>query len=400
MIVAPATALARRLVDFVILANDPAVPAATAGYWELSRAVFAHLDADVRDLLACDTAGNRAYASLIDAFADPDRHDALTRRLAALLAADPRATSRLTEAVNAGPSQTWLDYHLGAEYVREVPPVGLDDVLALARERLSPAPRRAPDGPGVHVVIPFRDPATGARTRNLVACLLALRDQDHAHGKCQVTVVEADTRPRHRDLLEGLVDSYLFAPHDGRFNKSWTVNVGVAADDRRARFTCVLDGDFLIDRSFISRNSERLAAGGHTAHVCCRRALFLDEASTAAAIRLRCQERAASTPERILRGVVLRDPPGGALWVRTDAFHCIGGFDERFEGWGGEDEDITRRLGRDGEFRRYDDQLLHMDHPRPPMRTEENQSFNGHVEMMTWTGGNGFGDVAKYSVRA
>ncbi|MFH8359835.1 condensation domain-containing protein [Streptomyces anulatus] len=388
-------ALARRLADYAVLAHDPAVPAATVGYWEMSRADHAAIDDEVRKLLAGNPAGARAHRALIADPQDPARHRELAGLLAETLRRRPAEQRRLSSSVDAADGRIWLDHHLGDRHSAGTTSLGLHEVHALARRRTT---LPVAGHPQVHVVIPFRDRTGGGRARNLLACLISLRDQDYGAGPIRVTVVETDVRPRWRELVEPLVDRYVFADHDGRFNKSWTVNVGVVSEGARSPYLCVLDADILVDRAFVRRNLRRFLDDGHTAHVSCDRSLSLDGPSTAEAITRRCGTGDAEVPLDVLRGVLLREPPGGALWSRSDAYDHVGGFDERFEGWGGEDEDITRRLARNGGFRRYGDEpLLHLDHPRPPMRDLAQQPFNAHVEMGSWDGRDGYGDPLKYT---
>ncbi|MFJ9034749.1 glycosyltransferase [Streptomyces sp. NPDC102274] len=388
--------LARRLADYAVLAHDPAVPAATVGYWEMSRASYAAIDGEVRMLLAENLDGRRVHTALIATPHEPAHHRSLTEHLAALLHRQPAQQARLAALTDAADRELWLDHHLGDRHSGGATPLGIEDVRALARPR---AEQPAADGRQVHIVIPFRDRTGGGRARNLLACLIALRDQDHEAGSIQVTVVETDKLPHWRELIEPLADSYVFATHHGRFNKSWAVNVGVVTQGSGSTYTCVLDADILVDRSFVHRNVQRFLDDGHTAHVCCDQSLSLDGPSTAEAIARRCSAGDPAVPLNVLRGVLLREPPGGALWTRTDAYHEVAGFDERFEGWGGEDEDIVRRLRRSGAFRRYsDDPLLHMDHPRPPMRNSAQQGFNAHVQAGSWNGSEGYGDLRKYTV--
>ncbi|MFE1320594.1 condensation domain-containing protein [Kitasatospora phosalacinea] len=394
-----AARLARRLADYTVLAHDPAVPAATAGYWELSRAAFAAVDGRTRAVAAAEPGARAAHSALVAAPADPQRHRALAERLAPLLGSAPEPErAALAALVARSDGEIWLDHHLGD---RHAPGAAGPDTAALralaagARDRR--AGERPADGPSVHVVVPFRDRTRGGRTRNLLACLLALHDQDYRDGPLRITVVETDDRPYARELVEPLVDRYLFAAHEGRFNKSWTVNLGLAADRDRSALTCVLDADILADRSFVRRNARRLTGIGHTAHVCCDRSLSLDAPATATALARRCVHGEPDVPLGLLRGVLLREPPGGALWARTGALHRIGGFDERFEGWGGEDEDVVRRLAADGELRRFDDPLLHLDHPRPAMRTDGDLPFNAHLRPGSWSGSDDYGDPHKYA---
>lgn len=75
--------------------------------------------------------------------------------------------------------------------------------------------------------------------------------------------------------------------------------------------------------------------------------------------------------------------PGGAephiifwscnLSMPTEALRAIGGFDEAYVGWGGEDEDLGIRLKAHGlEFRRTDATVYHLDHdPRTPRTASE-----------------------------
>lgn len=392
--------VARRLADHTVLAHDPAVPAATAGYWELSRAIYAAVDSETRTLADIDAGARATYAALVASPTDPDRHRMLAQQLVHLLKHRPAEHTRLAMLTCQADKDIWLDIHLGDRYIPGAVSPNIADLRALTtkvrtHDQQIPAPYAG--GPAVNVIVPFRDRSRGGRTRNLLACLLALRDQDYIDGPLHITVVETDDRPHLRELIEPLADRHIFAIHNGRFNKSWTSNLGLAADGGRFAATCILDADILVDRSFVRRNVRRFLNHGHTAQICCARSLSLDASATAAALDRRCVHGAPDVPLDLLRGVLLREPPGGALWARGDALHRVGGFDERFEGWGGEDEDVVRRLAADGELRRWNDPLLHLDHPRPSMRTEQDLPFNAHIRMGSWTGAKDYGDPRKYT---
>jgi hypothetical protein len=86
-----------------------------------------------------------------------------------------------------------------------------------------------------------------------------------------------------------------------------------------------------------------------------------------------------------------RDVPGACLWIRSETFHRIGGFDERFRGWGGEDDDMLVRLTSAASVHQYDDALLHLAHRRPPMSREDGRPFNADIAIGTWTGAAGYG---------
>jgi hypothetical protein len=90
--------------------------------------------------------------------------------------------------------------------------------------------------------------------------------------------------------------------------------------------------------------------------------LCLDEPATSHAIREQLQRREPQASPDHFRGYLLRRPPGCCVWVRSAAFSQIGGMDECYEGWDGEDHDFRDRLDRDTPLDSYD-WLLHMHHP-------------------------------------
>ncbi|AZM51949.1 hypothetical protein DMA15_04525 [Streptomyces sp. WAC 01529] len=380
--------LAERLTAYAVLAHDPAVPAIAADYWAKSEDHYRTVDA----ALAAFVTG-AARAAYEDVLADPTRaaaqHD-LRGGLTALLREHPEQQGQLAAAVAEADRHIWIDYHLGADYTAQPPPL----------PPRAPGTRPRPGTGDVQVVIPFRDRAGGTRTRNLLACLRALADQEGGPGH-RVTVVETDGEPRTREALDGVADRYVFARKDGLFNKAWAVNVGVMEATREAvpegGYVCVLDADILVDRHFVARNTARLREDGHGTHLPFRWSLSLDAPSTLRAIGLRNDGGAADVPPSVLRGLLLREPPGGCVWLRTDVFHAVGGFDERYEGWGGEDDDVVARLAAAAPLRRYDDVLLHLDHPRPAMTRDDGRPFNAHIELGSWTGGHGYGDLGKFT---
>lgn len=376
--------LAARLTAYVVLAHDPAVPGVAADYWELSTKSYAGVDDAVAAFVTEHApSAAKSYREILAAPTDTAPQVALRQQLQEALAAAPVDAASLREAVTAADGRIWIDYHLG------------EAVDASA----GPAESGTGTGPDVHVVIPFRDRAKGLRTRNLLACLQALRDQD-CDASVEVTVVEADREPGVRDLIESWVDRYLFVHKDGLFNKSWTVNVGVAGAARNAPAVCVLDADILVDRAFVTRNLDRLRNGSHGTHLPFRWSLSLDEPSTRRAIAARVRAGRPDVPDAALRGLLLREAPGGCVWIRSEVFHAVGGFDERYEGWGGEDDDVIARLDRAAGVARFDDHLLHLNHPRPDMTRDGTTPFNAHLKPMSWTADHGYGDPERFVTQA
>jgi GT2 family glycosyltransferase len=247
------------------------------------------------------------------------------------------------------------------------------------------------------VVIPFHaaDDTTG-RLRNLAATLNALNDQSHPRDRYRVVVVETDTEPRWRDHVADACDVYVFGRNPGRFNKSWAVNVGVVHGARPADAVCVLDADILVDHDFVERAVRRFHVAGTQAHWPFEDMLFLDEESSRSAVRRRCLNHEAHVNQRAARGVVLRRPPGGCLWLRENLYSRIGGMDERFSGWGGEDMDLVWRAERYGPLDRHRDPIVHLNHQRSPHRGGHGVPFYEDISFCSWPCDAAFGDLRKY----
>jgi hypothetical protein len=374
---------ALRLADYVVLAHDPAVKSQAVDFWEISTPYYLSV---VEEILAGASPAVR------------DRFEALAGEPASISAywAFVEAITvdeRLANAVHTADQGILIDHRLGSDY-RE------DAAVEVSYQELSRLPASGsgsvPADASVQIVIPFGDDAVGGRVRNLLACLHALRDQSAPRHGYTVTVVEASLAPLWQPLIEPLTDVYLFARQTGPFNKSWAVNVGVANSPHRYRFGCVLDSDILVDRNFVRRNTDRLVREDHVAHLPFQWAFNLSEQASSRAIRHRVIDGNASVPLEVLRGFLKRGSPGGCLWVTDDAFRQIAGFDERFEGWGGEDDDIVARLARAGTVRRYDDPLLHLHHPRPQMTDGRGKLLNAHIEQGSWPAESPYGDIDRY----
>jgi hypothetical protein len=398
-------ALARRLADYVVLGTSPEVPLIAADYWDLSVGHFQQVLAFVEACAGSARPTANAYRGLRARPADPAAHREFRAAAQALLGTRPDLRAQAADLVADADAVIWIDLWLGESYQADrgrTAEFGIDWLSELPRPE-----RRAGPNPAVSVIVPVRDRDRAARLRNLIACLHALADQDFAPDQVMVTVVETDTEPRCQDLILPLADRYLWAHKDGLFNKSWAVNIGLRAagppgQAGTPRLTCVLDADVLVDRGFLARNAARFDDPDHHAHLPYRWFLSMDGPASNLAIGQRVGERTAAAAPDTLRGLLLREPPGGCLWARTEVLHGIGGFDERYEGWGGEDDDVTDRLRRVVPLARFDDQLLHLDHPRPQMIGPDRRLMNEHQagnlpEGEGWNGTGGFGDPHRFA---
>jgi hypothetical protein len=334
---------------------------------------------------------------LLDSPADPEYYRSFRQALLAKGDGDP-SIAELFEAAWQAECYSRLGYHVGSRYADD----GAAPVTAGDLTGVSPVSRPAADPDAeVLVVIPFRDrnPEQG-RLRNLLACLLALGDQSYPRERYRLVVVESDDRPRYRELIESLVDTYIFAPKEGIFSKSWAVNVGVVNAAGTAEAVCILDGDVLADRDFIARNAERFRRRGTAGHLTFRNMCCLSPTASSSAIRQRLVHGAAMPDTETLRGFVMRRPPGACVWARTGTFQLIGGMDERFEGWGGEDNDFAYRMDINSAFDSYDDWLLHLAHPASSFIDEEGSLPNDAIPPLSWRAGQPIGRIDRFSAEA
>jgi hypothetical protein len=385
------TALARAVADNLVVAADPAARAASVVYWTdgrpwttaVAHAVEASGDERIRSL------GGQLLAHP----ADPRRHAAL---VAVLLSLDPAgpALAPILDLAWAAECHSRIGYHLGPAYTAQAPLRSVADLRGRPAGVALPPSRDAE----VLVVIPFRErhPAHG-RLRNLLACLQALREQSYPRDGYRVTVVETDAEPRSREVISRYADHYLFAAHDGDFNKSWAVNAGVVHSPGHAEVLCILDADVLADRDFITRNAARFRRPGTGGHLTYRNMLCLDPAASAWAIDERLFQGAAQPDPAGLRGFLLRRPPGCCVWVRAATFRGIGGMDERYQGWGGEDYDFAHRLDLAAPLDSYDDWLLHLHHAPSSRLTPDGQQVNAHIPSLSWRPAEPIGQLGRFA---
>jgi hypothetical protein len=70
--------------------------------------------------------------------------------------------------------------------------------------------------------------------------------------------------------------------------------------------------------------------------------------------------------------------------------------DERFEGWGGEDNDFAYRMDINSPFDSYDDRLLHMAHPPASVLDEDGELPNAAIPGLSWSPGQDIGRIDRF----
>jgi glycosyltransferase involved in cell wall biosynthesis len=227
------------------------------------------------------------------------------------------------------------------------------------------------------LIVTYRRGAGDARLRNLRA-VIARCARTPAH---EVVLVEQDRLPTGDALPAHARLTRRFAFNPGAFNKGWGYNVGARAASGDVLAFC--DADVLIGESL------------DTAIDACRRGtavakpyvrlIDLDADESAALCEGRLEPAAIDVArpgrEAIGERIVLC---GGVFVMRRDAFARLGGFDERFVGWGGEDDAMTHKVERARlgcvEFDR--EVALHLWHPRPREATSGAPHYARNIALL------------------
>lgn len=217
-----------------------------------------------------------------------------------------------------------------------------------------------------------------ARRRNLAYVL----DWYRRMPDWEWIVVEQDAEPEldSADWPYELKRLFVFNP--GPFNKGWGYNVGVGAARAEVLFFC--DADLLIPHAALST-----AAG-----LCGRRVLAVnpyDRLADLSAARSESLLSGAAEPDfsdaaasDIRHGTEKLCFCGGGFFMRRALHRLMGGFDERFLGWGGEDDAMTLRMRRvTGDIAEVEGRAaLHLWHERGAIGTFGNPHYPNNLRLL------------------
>lgn len=186
------------------------------------------------------------------------------------------------------------------------------------------------DPPEVSFIIGHRG---RARLPHLLQVLKSIATQREVRFEC--IVVEQDVEPTVRELLPGWV-RYVHTPipPDVPYCRSWAFNV--AARMARSPLFIFHDNDMLVPAGYGAESAKIVRAGFDAVNLK-RFVFYLAETEQEVGMKLAHGKRVD------VDHVVEHLEAGGSVVVSRDAFEGIGGFDEDFVGWGGEDNEFWDR---------------------------------------------------------
>lgn len=213
-----------------------------------------------------------------------------------------------------------------------------------------------------------------ARLPHLLATLESIAGQQDVSFEC--IVVEQETQPQLAGRLPSWV-RYVHTPPpvpDMPYSRTWAFNVG--AKHARGSLLVLHDNDILVPADYAARHLSRAAQGYEVVNLK-RFIFFMGEAGTHALFAGET-DPVQTAPASIMQNA----EGGGSIAITREAFERIGGMDESFIGWGGEDNEFWERAQTCKVWPYGCLPLVHLWHPSQPGKYQgENPTLRHYREL-------------------
>ena len=237
--------------------------------------------------------------------------------------------------------------------------------------RRLPEPHTMPASPDLSFIIGHRGME---RLPHLLATLESIAGQEGANVEC--LVVEQDQQaylPGHLPVWVRHLHTPPLTP-DLPYCRAWAFNVGV----RQARGSVLVlhDNDMLVPTDYAARILQHVRQGYEVLNL--KRFIFYLSKAHSQRVFAGTAELTAQAPETIVQNL----EAGGSVAITRAAYECIGGFDESFIGWGGEDNEFWERAQTLTVWPYGYLPLVHLWHPSQPGKYQaDNPTLRRHRQL-------------------
>lgn len=207
--------------------------------------------------------------------------------------------------------------------------------------------------PAVSFLVAVRGTNRLPQFKAVLSSLMGQRD-------CPVEIIVVE-QSHVREFVEHIPEGVRYVhtsefPSGMPFNKSWALNV--AARHASGRYLVIHDADMVVPCDYASRIREVLDAG-FDAMLLPRFLFYLNEDDSRRFLEKYDGSRIESC------GRVVQNNPT-PIAIRAETFWKIGGMDESFFGWGGEDDEFVDRLSGQRFYRGMCFPMIHLWHEEAP----------------------------------
>lgn len=183
------------------------------------------------------------------------------------------------------------------------------------------------------ILIPFRLNNDGNRLDNLNSVLAILESY---HLDISIEIIE-------QDVVQRLTNStFIFS--DKEFNKSWALNFGVKKSINEGYDKVILwDADFILEKQYLEKMIKDLDSYDCISPYDQKVTYLTTEQSKEFRSTLDLSYLETLPERRELRAGTIPFA-AGIIGFRSESFKLIGGYNEEFFGWGGEDDEVSIRI--------------------------------------------------------